>query len=88
MLSGYHDESIDRATDVLARARQSSVLDEDPNGNFSLAYARAQRRQLRQMKRAGVPHAQIIREAAIGHAPDSRDQTDAGQKARTVVPVS
>jgi hypothetical protein len=55
--------------DVLARGESSSVLNEDPNGNASLSYARAQRRQFRKMKRAGLPHTHLLREAAAGHAP-------------------
>lgn len=72
VLHGYHDESIARIADVLCHGRQSVVLHEDPNGNMALAYARAQRRQLRQMRRAGIPHSHVIREAAAGHAPVSR----------------
>jgi hypothetical protein len=47
-------------------------LHDDPNGNVALAYARAQRRQLRQLNRAGIPDSEIIREAAAGHAPTRR----------------
>jgi len=71
LLGMYHAESIDRIVDVLTNGSSSTVLHEDPNGNLALGYARAQRRQLRQMKRARLPHDHIIREAAAGHAPSA-----------------
>ena len=72
VVQGYHEESIARIADVLSNEKQSVVLHEDPNGNWALAYARAQRRQLRQMRRAGIPHSHVIHEAAAGHAPTLR----------------
>lgn len=74
MLESYHGDSISRVIDVLRLGRSSVVLHEDPNGNFALAYAKAQRRQLRQMKRARLPHGHMIREAAEGHAPSNGRQ--------------
>jgi hypothetical protein len=69
LLRAYHDDALDRVVDVLSRGRTSRLLYEDPNGNSALACAKAQRRLLRKMKRARIPHAHIIREAAAGHAP-------------------
>lgn len=69
VIRDYHEESVGRMLDVLARGESSIVLNEDPNGNAALGYAKAQRRQLRRLKRAGLPHGQLIREAAAGHAP-------------------
>lgn len=69
MLDDYRSEALDRVMDVFEHGRASPVLFEDPNGNAALSLAKAQRRQLRQMKRARLPHAHIIREAANGHAP-------------------
>lgn len=74
VVKAYHDESLGRIIDVLTHGRASAVLHEDPNGNSAFAYARAQRRQLRQMRRAGVPHGHVIREAAAGHAAEERRQ--------------
>lgn len=65
----YHDESMSRIIDVLKNGASSLVMHDDPNGNAALAYARAQRRQLKQFKRANLPDYQAIREAAAGHAP-------------------
>lgn len=69
VMGGYHAESLGRILDVLSHGRRSAVLHEDPNGNAALSYARAQRRQLRQLRRAHIGDTHIIREAAAGHAP-------------------
>ncbi len=68
-LGDYHSESLERVVDVFNRGPASTVLYEDPNGNAALSLAKAQRRQFRQMKRARLPHAHVIRETANGHAP-------------------
>ncbi len=72
LLASYHAESMDRIVDVLSKGVHSAVLHEDPNGNALLAYAKAQRRQMRQLKRAGLSDEMLIREAVAGHAPVSR----------------
>jgi hypothetical protein len=69
VLGAYRTESLGRLVDVLSRGRSSAVLYEDPNGNAALSYAKAQRKQLRRMKRARMPHSHIIEEAAVGLAP-------------------
>lgn len=71
VLRAYSSESLDRIVDVLGRGRSSRVLYEDPNGNAALGQAKVQRKLLCKMKRARMPHAHIIREAAFGHAPSS-----------------
>lgn len=75
VLLSYHAESMERIIDVLTHGEKSSILHVDPNGNALLAYAKAQRRQLRQLKRAGLSDAELVREAAAGHAPESRALT-------------
>ncbi|MEK7756678.1 MAG: zinc dependent phospholipase C family protein [Planctomycetota bacterium] len=64
----YHDESMSRMVDVIEHGRASIVLHEDPNGNSAMSFARAQRRQIRQMRRAGISHVHVVEEAAAGHA--------------------
>ena len=59
VVAEYHAESMARIVDVLSRGTASSVLHEDPNGNAALAYAKAQRRQLKQLKRAKIPDYQV-----------------------------
>lgn len=69
MVTQYHAQSVRRIADILTKGPSSLLLHEDPNGNFALAYAKAQRRQLRQIKRARLSDLHIINEAAAGHAP-------------------
>jgi hypothetical protein len=71
LLQGYLDESRERILCLLTLQRQSPVLFEDPNGTAALTYIRAHRRQLRRMRRLGLPHADRIHEAAASHAPAS-----------------
>ncbi len=69
LMREYRAESLERMLDVVANLRSAAVLNEDPNGNAALAYTRMQRRQLRQMARAGLAAPHIIHEAEIVHAP-------------------
>ena len=71
VLESYHAEALARVIDVLTHERSSVVLQDDPNGNAALAYAKAQRKQMRQMHRARMPLTHVIEEAAAGHAPSS-----------------
>jgi len=71
VLRAYQAESLDRIVDVLARGRSSAVLYEDPSGNAALGHAKVHRKLIRKMRRANMPHAHIIREAAFGHAPSA-----------------
>lgn len=70
IVDSYHAEALARIIDVLTRGRSSIVLQDDPNGNAALAYAKAQRKQLCQMRRAHMPLEHVIEEAAAGHAPN------------------
>lgn len=69
LIREYRAESLERMMDVLTHQRLSAVLREDPNGNAALAYTRVQRRQLRQMARAGLIAPHVIHEAEVVHAP-------------------
>ncbi|MCL2330716.1 MAG: zinc dependent phospholipase C family protein [Phycisphaerae bacterium] len=69
LLREYRTESLERMLDVVANLRSSAVLQNDPNGNVALAYTRMQRRQLRQMARAGLAASHLLREAETIHAP-------------------
>ncbi len=67
---------MERIVDVLTRGDKSTLLHEDPQWKRALlAYAKAQRRQLRQLKRAGLSDTELVREAAAGHAPENRAMT-------------
>ncbi len=69
LMREYRSECLDRMMDVVAHQRTAAVLAEDPNGNAALAYTRVQRRQIRQMARAGLMASYILREAELVHAP-------------------
>ncbi len=69
LMRAYREECLERMVDILTNRREARVCHEDPNGNAALAYARLQRRQLRQMARAGLIGPHVFHEAARGHAP-------------------
>jgi len=69
LMSGYHGEALDRTMSLLNELRRSPVLFEDPNGNAAFAYVRDHRRDLRRLKRRGLPRDRRIHEAAASHAP-------------------
>jgi len=69
LMREYRAESVERMLDVVINQRSAAVLREDPNGNAALAYTRMQRRQLRQMARAGLAAPHILHEAEMVHAP-------------------
>lgn len=69
VIRAYHEESLERILDVLTRGTVSNVLHDDPNGNAAFSFAKAQRRQLKQLRRANLPDSHVIQEAVAGHAP-------------------
>lgn len=86
ILREYRQECVDRILSVLAEGPRSAVLHDDPNGNAALAYTKLQRRQLRQMSRAGLIAPHILYEAAAGHAPRSRHAPAAAAGAELRIP--
>lgn len=69
LMREYRAEALERMFDIVVNQRSAAVLHEDPNGNAALAYTRMQRRQLRQMARAGLTAPHILHEAEMVHAP-------------------
>ncbi len=69
LMREYRAECLERMVDVVVNQERAAVLREDPNGNAALAYTRLQRRQLRQMERAGLIAPHVFSEAAQVHAP-------------------
>lgn len=69
LMREYRAESLERMFDIVINQRSAAVLHEDPNGNAAFAYTRMQRRQLRQMARAGLASPQVFHEAELVHAP-------------------
>ena len=72
LLDGFLAESLDRTMCLLTSLCRSPVLSEDPNGTAALAYLRAHRRQLRRLRRRGLPPGQRVWETAASYAPATR----------------
>lgn len=69
VLADYRGECVDRAMDLLLRMQASAVIREDPNGTMAIGYTRVQRKQHRQMARAGILYPHVLSEATAKHAP-------------------
>jgi len=76
LLEGYRGESVDRIHDVLTRGLRSSLMREDPNGTSALMQVRVCQREIRRMKREGVPIEHRVREVAHGWSPRSKDECE------------
>lgn len=72
LLAGYRAESIDRMISVLSEGRRSPVLREDPNGTSALMHLRVRKREVRRLRRRGLPMAGRLREASRSLAPQER----------------
>jgi len=77
LMRAYRAECLERMIEVLTDQRAARVCHEDPNGNVALTYTKLQRRQLRQMARAGLIAPHILYEAAVGHGPTVKTNVDA-----------
>jgi len=69
LMREYRAECLARMIDLVTHLQQSTLLHEDPNGNAALAYTKMQRRQLRQMARAGLITPHMLYEAEQVHSP-------------------
>ena len=69
LLQGYRGECLDRTMCLLTRLRRSPLLLEDPNGTAALAFLRAHRRDLRRLRRRGLPPHHRVTETAASYAP-------------------
>lgn len=72
LLAGYRSECLDRIQSILTDGPRSTLLREDPNGTSALMHLSVRRRQIRRMKRIGIPVERRLTEAAIGLAPQFR----------------
>jgi len=72
LMAGYRGECMDRIQSILTDGPRSPLLREDPNGTSALMQLRVHRRQVRRMKRIGIPVERTMVEAAVGLAPQSR----------------
>ena len=69
LVQGYRAESLDRVLSVLTEGTRSSLMREDPNGTSALMSVRVRRRELRRLKRRGLPVQHRLLEASRGLAP-------------------
>ncbi len=69
LISGYRAESFDRVYSVLAEGVRSALLREDPNGTSAMMHLRVRRREVRRLKRRGLPVQHRLLEASRGLAP-------------------
>jgi len=72
LMAGYRNECLDRIQSVLTEGASSPLLREDPNGTSALMQLRVRRREVRRMKRVGIPVERRLLEAAVGLAPQLR----------------
>ncbi|MGB2987365.1 MAG: hypothetical protein WBE26_15980, partial [Phycisphaerae bacterium] len=70
LMNGYRAECLDRIHSILADGSRSSLLREDPNGTSALMQLRVRRREVRRLKRRGLPVEQRLLEASRCLAPE------------------
>ncbi len=76
LLAGYRNESVDRIVSVLSEGQRSAVLREDPNGTSAFMHLRVRRRELRRLRRRGIPVAGRVREVSRSLAPRKTSAPD------------
>ena len=76
LMAGYRSESLDRIQSILTEGPRSPLLREDPNGTSALMQLSVRRREVRRMKRVGIPVERTMVEAAVGLAPQFRNGPD------------
>jgi len=69
LMSGYREECLERIHSILTEGRHSPVTREDPNGTSALMEVRVRRRELRRLRRRGMPIELRLLEASRGLAP-------------------
>ena len=69
LVGGYQAESLNRIHSILTQGPRSPLLREDPNGTSSLMHVRVHRRDVRRLKRRGMPVKRRVSEASRGLTP-------------------
>lgn len=72
LIGDYQNECLDRIHSILTEGAQSPLVREDPNGTSALMKLRVRRRELRKLRRRGVPVEYRLREVSCGFAPEGR----------------
>ncbi len=73
LLEGYRAESLDRIHAILRDGARSALLREDPNGTSAMMRVRVRRREVRRLKRHGLPVNARMTEVSHGFAPSPRN---------------
>ncbi|RME38958.1 MAG: hypothetical protein D6788_06380, partial [Planctomycetota bacterium] len=71
LLAGYRSECLDRIASILRDGVKSPLMREDPNGTSALMQVAVHRREVRRLRRRGVPVHHRLRETSRGWAPDA-----------------
>jgi hypothetical protein len=69
LVGRYHQECLDRMASIVSDGRRSPLLHNDPNGTSALLHARVSRREVRRLRRRGLPMDHLVQEAAASYAP-------------------
>ena len=69
LLHGYRTECLDRIHSILREGSRSPLLREDPNGTSALMQLRVRRREVRRLRRRGLPVERRLLEASLGLSP-------------------
>lgn len=69
LVDGYRAEALDRVFSILTDGHRSMLTREDPNGTSALMHLRVRRREVRRLRRRGLPVERRLLEASRGLAP-------------------
>lgn len=69
LIGAYRSESLDRILSLFVEGDRSAVVRDDPNGSSALMHASVRRREVRKLKRVGIPVGARVLESAHGLSP-------------------
>ena len=75
LIEQYRDECLDRIQSILTTGGRSSLLREDPNGTSALMHVRVRRREVRRLRRRGIPVEHRLAEMSRALAPKPRRES-------------
>ena len=83
LVRDYQAECLDRTFSILSAGPRSALLHEDPNGTSALMNLREHNRQVKRLRRRGLPVSRRVAEASQGLAPPPFAAGRAHRAART-----
>lgn len=69
LVDDYRSESLNRIVSILCEGHRSALLREDPNGTSALMHVHVRRREVRRLRRRGMPIEQRLHETSRSLAP-------------------